>query len=59
MLFIGHHGAYEYDSVWYTDDGGSTYNLSKTNLTSMDEVRGAGSVPCIEETAQTIAGRPH
>lgn len=39
MLFIGHHSAYQYDSVWYTDDGGNTYNLSKTNFKSMDEVR--------------------
>lgn len=38
LLFIGHHGAYEYDSVWYTDDGGATYNVSQTNFTHMDEV---------------------
>eukprot|EP00043_Microstomoeca_roanoka_P014138 m.139278 g.139278 ORF g.139278 m.139278 type:complete len:179 (+) comp15940_c0_seq5:958-1494(+) len=39
LLFIGHHGAYEYDSVWFSDDGGQTYQLSKTNFTSMDEAQ--------------------
>ena len=39
MLFIGHHGAYEYDSVWYTDDGGQSYAMSATNFSHMDEVR--------------------
>ncbi|EDQ86314.1 uncharacterized protein MONBRDRAFT_28502 [Monosiga brevicollis MX1] len=39
LLFIGHHGAYQYDSVWYSDDGGLTYNVSKTNFTFMDEAQ--------------------
>ena len=27
--FAGHHGAYTYDMVWYSDDGGETYVLAK------------------------------
>ena len=38
LLFIGHHGAYQYDSVWYSDDGGATYHVASTNFTKMDEV---------------------
>jgi sialidase-1 len=30
LLFIGHHGAYVEDVVWFSDDGGKTYNLSST-----------------------------
>ena len=29
-MFIGHHGAYVWDSVWFSDDGGDTYNTSST-----------------------------
>jgi sialidase-1 len=29
ILFAGHHGAYEYDVVWYSDDGGATYTLAR------------------------------
>jgi sialidase-1 len=39
LLFIGHHGAYEYDLVWYSDDGGETYILSETVLEKMDEAQ--------------------
>ena len=28
LLFAGHHGAYQYDCVWYSDDGGKSYTLS-------------------------------
>ena len=28
-MFAGHHGAYEYDVVWYSDDGGATYTTAK------------------------------
>ena len=38
LLFIGHHNAYEYDAVWYSDDGGVTYELSSTSFPHMDEV---------------------
>ena len=39
LLFIGHHGAYGYDGVWYSDDGGATYSLSNTShFQKMDEV---------------------
>lgn len=31
--FSGH------DDVWYSDDGGATYTVSKTNLTHMDEAQ--------------------
>jgi hypothetical protein len=29
LIFAGHHGAYEYDAIWYSDDGGKTYELAK------------------------------
>ncbi len=38
LLFIGHHGAYVEDFVWYSDDDGSTYTVSNTSLLKMDEV---------------------
>ena len=28
-LDSGHHGAYQYDTVWFSDDGGKTYTTSK------------------------------
>ena len=42
ILFIGHHLAYQYDGVWYSDDGGRTYNMSRTNFEHMDEVSCGG-----------------
>lgn len=39
LLFIGHHDAYEYDGVWYSDDGGATYNMSVANFSHMDEAQ--------------------
>ncbi len=39
LLFIGHGGPHKSDGVWYSDDGGVAYALSKTNFQSMDEVR--------------------
>eukprot|EP00051_Salpingoeca_urceolata_P005891 m.78442 g.78442 ORF g.78442 m.78442 type:complete len:467 (-) comp14586_c0_seq2:288-1688(-) len=40
LLFIGHHGAYEFDSVWYSDDGGLTYTQSNTSsMLKMDEAQ--------------------
>eukprot|EP00054_Salpingoeca_dolichothecata_P015800 m.91606 g.91606 ORF g.91606 m.91606 type:complete len:447 (-) comp21663_c0_seq5:367-1707(-) len=39
LLFIGHHGAYEHDDVWYSDDNGQNYHLSKTNFAHMDEAQ--------------------
>jgi len=35
-LFIGHHGAYQQDYIWYSDDG-EDYEVAKSNLTGMDE----------------------
>jgi hypothetical protein len=29
LIFAGHHGAYQYDCVWYSDDHGKTFQLSK------------------------------
>jgi len=29
LIFAGHHGAYQYDQIWYSDDGGKTYTLSR------------------------------
>lgn len=31
IMFAGHHGAYEYDVIWYSDDGGQTYTVAKNN----------------------------
>jgi len=39
LLFIGHHGAYVEDAVWYSDDGGVTYNLSTSTFPKMDEAQ--------------------
>ena len=43
ILFIGHHGAYVEDAVWFSDDGGATYALSTTpaghTLPAMDEAQ--------------------
>jgi sialidase-1 len=43
LLFIGHSGAYIQDYVWYSDDHGTTYNLSLTatgrSLLKMDEAQ--------------------
>ena len=43
LLFIGHRGAYVEDVVWYSDDGGATYNVSSTpagrTLPRMDEAQ--------------------
>eukprot|EP00731_Ephydatia_muelleri_P022239 Em0014g830a len=39
LLFIGHHGPYEYDIIWYSDDHGDTYQLGKTTLLYMDEAQ--------------------
>lgn len=44
LLFAGHHGAYQYDCVWHSDDGGRTYQLSKDargeplRITGQDEI---------------------
>ena len=39
QLFIGHHGAYEYDPVWYTDDLGKSWTASNTYFKKMDEAQ--------------------
>jgi sialidase-1 len=39
LLFIGHHGAYRRDYVWYTDDGGDTYHVARGELYGMDEAQ--------------------
>ena len=43
LLFIGHDGAYVRDYVWYSDDGGKSYAVSKTqtgnSLPKMDEAQ--------------------
>jgi len=39
LLFIGHHGAYVDDVVWYSDDHGKTYSLSDTVFPHMDEAQ--------------------
>ncbi|KAK8804128.1 hypothetical protein WA171_000221 [Blastocystis sp. BT1] len=39
LLFIGHHGAYEYDPVWYTDDLGKSWTASNTYFKKMDEAQ--------------------
>ena len=43
LLFIGHDGAYVHDYVWYSDDGGKSYAVSKTHtgnsLPQMDEAQ--------------------
>ena len=36
-MFCGHYGAYVRDLVWYSDDHGKTFQLSKTQLPEMDE----------------------
>jgi len=38
LLFIGHHGAYQEDYVWYSDDG-SSYTASSQSLPKMDEAQ--------------------
>jgi len=35
-IFIGHHGAYQEDFIWFSDNG-HDYTVAKTNLTGMDE----------------------
>ena len=43
LLFIGHHGAYQQDFIWFSDDSGKSYALSKTptgnSLPKMDEAQ--------------------
>lgn len=39
ILFIGHHGAYVDDVVWFSDDHGKTYNVSNTIFPKMDEAQ--------------------
>ena len=39
QIFIGHHFAYEYDPVWYTDDLGKSWTASKTQFPKMDEAQ--------------------
>lgn len=39
QIFIGHHFAYEYDPVWYTDDIGKTWTASNSILKAMDEAQ--------------------
>merc|ERR1711871_314286 len=39
LLFIGHHGAYIEDAVWYSDDGGLSYTLSSSTFPKMDEAQ--------------------
>ena len=39
QIFIGHHWAYEYDPVWYTDDVGKTWTASKSMMKKMDEAQ--------------------
>ena len=39
LLFIGHHGAYIEDAVWYSDDGGLSYTLSNSTFPKMDEAQ--------------------
>ena len=38
LLFIGHHGAYVEDYVWYSDDG-VHWNVSRSDLAKMDEAQ--------------------
>eukprot|EP01059_Diplonema_ambulator_P025965 TRINITY_DN43108_c0_g1_i1.p1 TRINITY_DN43108_c0_g1~~TRINITY_DN43108_c0_g1_i1.p1 ORF type:complete len:434 (+),score=98.14 TRINITY_DN43108_c0_g1_i1:41-1303(+) len=38
LLFIGHQGAYTYDTVWFSDDG-AAYNQSKVSMAKMDEAQ--------------------
>lgn len=44
LIFAGHHGAYQYDCVWYSDDNGKTFQLSKDasgkplQITGQDEI---------------------
>lgn len=37
LVFIGHYGPYTDDVVFYSDDGGTTFNTSTTPLPRMDE----------------------
>jgi len=37
LVFVGHYGAYTDDIVYYSDDGGATFNVSSTPLPKMDE----------------------
>jgi hypothetical protein len=39
LLFIGHRGAYVEDAVWFTDDGGATYQTAAKTLPKMDEAQ--------------------
>merc|ERR1712023_137397 len=39
ILFIGHHGAYREDFIWFSDDNGKTYHLAETSLKGMDEAQ--------------------
>lgn len=39
QIFIGHHGAYDYDPVWYTDDMGESWTASNTYFKKMDEAQ--------------------
>ena len=39
QIFIGHHFAYEYDPVWYTDDFGETWTASNSLMKAMDEAQ--------------------
>eukprot|EP01065_Artemidia_motanka_P022821 TRINITY_DN2700_c0_g1_i2.p2 TRINITY_DN2700_c0_g1~~TRINITY_DN2700_c0_g1_i2.p2 ORF type:complete len:456 (+),score=138.13 TRINITY_DN2700_c0_g1_i2:65-1432(+) len=39
LLFIGHHGYYVEDFVWYSDDHGHTYKLANSSLKLMNEAQ--------------------
>jgi sialidase-1 len=41
LVFAGHFGVYDTVVVWYSDDGGQTYEVSNTTFSDMDEVQPA------------------
>ena len=35
IMWSGTHDGYGYDCIWYSDDGGATYNISESSLMQM------------------------
>jgi len=52
LLFTGHHGAYQYDCVWYSDDHGKTWTLSLNETTGAPARFEGLDEPAIAETPQ-------
>eukprot|EP01062_Namystynia_karyoxenos_P053890 TRINITY_DN438_c0_g1_i3.p1 TRINITY_DN438_c0_g1~~TRINITY_DN438_c0_g1_i3.p1 ORF type:complete len:469 (+),score=126.70 TRINITY_DN438_c0_g1_i3:76-1407(+) len=39
LLFVGHHGVYREDKIWFSDDNGRSYSVANSSLLQQDEAQ--------------------